>query len=555
MHTWNLHWETNVWSLHKSFASLYQEFMRKYDIVVSFPLLHERIYTQTKDTLLFSQLPFRCYVWFSPVSQSEKSDTLTQYDRASKQWETIPLTSYIGQHHERTFESFQEYDVHILIEDSIIYHERVMQYAYIFLAICTHSSLEKKTLSQKMQTIQQEIQWTSNVKRISQNLLNHIDTRITKKNIFRFFANMLGSHSPITLIQDRSFLYRKHTQKTQKEQCDYIIFSTNKTHTPTATRNTVSKAHNLDIVDSIAQKYIFAENTKKEHMKQSIDEYEQKKEYILYDVLMNELEKLWTKSSQNRWFMDMIQQIQRNKYISWGKRQHIWHYIAPLTCTDLFRDWKLAYLSNDPTLSTWDIAVFFHKDIQTRKYIQDYFQKLWDSDGWRIVYTSRTTEKSDIYGRHIEQNKPEQVYSDLLPKKWYVLQDNTATILIGSYQKLLQQKYDIILDLVTGKITMWWHKVTNKDLRSQSMTIDLLLARIKYWEHPIKNSQLPPSTYSKNKNEMSSKIIVPLKKCINLYLQKTPKISCNGKLHEFSVTVQTQDITIATIQPIYPKAH
>ncbi|NCQ82645.1 hypothetical protein GW750_07865 [bacterium] len=103
---------------------------------------------------------------------------------------------------------------------------------------------------------------------------------------------MLGSHSPITLIQDRSFLYRKHTQKTQKEQCDYIIFSTNKTHTPTATRNTVSKAHNLDIVDSIAQKYIFAENTKKEHMKQSIDEYEQKKEYILYDVLMNELEKL-----------------------------------------------------------------------------------------------------------------------------------------------------------------------------------------------------------------------------------------------------------------------
>ena len=48
--------------LHTAFASLYQEFMRKSDVVFSFPLLHQWIYTNQKNTSLFSQLPYRCYV-------------------------------------------------------------------------------------------------------------------------------------------------------------------------------------------------------------------------------------------------------------------------------------------------------------------------------------------------------------------------------------------------------------------------------------------------------------------------------------------------------------
>jgi len=76
------------------------------------------------------------------------------------------------------------------------------------------------------------------------------------------------------------------------------------------------------------------------------------------------------------------------------------------------------------------------------------------------------------------------------------------------------KNYDIILNTIENKIYLQGKKLNSSEIHSQIMTIELLLQLIKKTENIIHNKELQPSTYSKNKNDMNSKIILPLKKII-----------------------------------------
>jgi hypothetical protein len=53
-------------------------------------------------------------------------------------------------------------------------------------------------------------------------------------------------------------------------------------------------------------------------------------------------------------------------------------------------------------------------------------------------------------------------------------------------------------------------KLTSQDLHSQSATIEILKLLIKNSGKDVGNSSFPSSSYSKNKNEMFGKIVIPL---------------------------------------------
>jgi hypothetical protein len=56
--------------------------------------------------------------------------------------------------------------------------------------------------------------------------------------------------------------------------------------------------------------------------------------------------------------------------------------------------------------------------------------------------------------------------------------------------------------------------LTSKDIKSATTTIELFEHLLKSENHKIKNSELWPSSFSSQQNQMESKIIIPLVKYI-----------------------------------------
>lgn len=85
--------------------------------------------------------------------------------------------------------------------------------------------------------------------------------------------------------------------------------------------------------------------------------------------------------------------------------------------------------------------------------------------------------------------------------------------MIGDFDYLIQrEEYDLVLDVFSGKIYHRGKRLTSQHLSSQFTTIEVIRLLFSSPNKEISNKSISPSSYSKNKNEMTSKIIVPLER-------------------------------------------
>jgi len=66
----------------------------------------------------------------------------------------------------------------------------------------------------------------------------------------------------------------------------------------------------------------------------------------------------------------------------------------------------------------------------------------------------------------------------------------------------------------------------------------------------ISNKELPVSSYSKNKNDMLGKIVIPLIELIEKETGKKLPLICKGSIYEFYLKLNPSDIDIAVIQKL-----
>ncbi len=112
----------------------------------------------------------------------------------------------------------------------------------------------------------------------------------------------------------------------------------------------------------------------------------------------------------------------------------------------------------------------------------------------------------------------------------------------------LNSKQWIILNATTNKVTIHWNKFTSDDLPSQKSVVEIFGALIlNYWEQ-LHNSQLPVSSYSKNKNNLVWKVIAPFQKVVSKILWKKIHIETVWWLYDFSVMLPKQHLSIIFIQ-------
>lgn len=102
--------------------------------------------------------------------------------------------------------------------------------------------------------------------------------------------------------------------------------------------------------------------------------------------------------------------------------------------------------------------------------------------------------------------------------------------------------HDILLDCTSNRLYVNDKRVTSEELHSQTTTIDVLQMLMKHIGKDVHSKELPPSSYSKNKNTMLSKIVLPFLKLTKRELNKDFPLMCNGMLYDFCMRLGKTDI-------------
>jgi hypothetical protein len=103
------------------------------------------------------------------------------------------------------------------------------------------------------------------------------------------------------------------------------------------------------------------------------------------------------------------------------------------------------------------------------------------------------------------------------------------------------------LDTLHNKIYLDGQRLTSQDLHSQTATIEVVKVLIDNLEKEMSNKQLPSSSYSKNKNEMMSKIVLPLLELIEKKTGKRLPLICKGSLYDFYMKLNRSDVEIMVV--------
>ncbi|MBP9780014.1 hypothetical protein KBD33_05335 [Candidatus Gracilibacteria bacterium] len=164
--------------------------------------------------------------------------------------------------------------------------------------------------------------------------------------------------------------------------------------------------------------------------------------------------------------------------------------------------------------------------------------------GSYVLYSSTVdgiTDKGFIIEQHIDQG----IISKHLNNNSWELRDDVGIKLVGDFEYLIRKnEYDLILDVFNGKIYHKGEKLTSQDLSSQSTTIELIALLFSKSNREITNKDMSYSSYSKNKNELSNKIIVPLEKWVKEKISKDCIIKATGSLTDYTIYIKYNTLKI-----------
>lgn len=125
---------------------------------------------------------------------------------------------------------------------------------------------------------------------------------------------------------------------------------------------------------------------------------------------------------------------------------------------------------------------------------------------------------------------------------------------IGEYDLLVRSNTDdIIIDTINNKLYIAGKKLDATQMHSQNMTVEILSRLLDHMDDELPNTEFPPSSYTKQKNEMTSKVVSPLKKVIKSALGKELPLICSGQLYKFTLQLKRSDIRFGMIKRFHVK--
>lgn len=244
-------------------------------------------------------------------------------------------------------------------------------------------------------------------------------------------------------------------------------------------------------------------------------------------------------------FFSTINKIRYGNNIVRRSSSHFLWFIDSLLSMINLPSSEFAVFPND-TLIMWWTLTYASYSVKNRNIINTAVEKIKALHIWAGLLYSNFSDgianKWLIVEQHIEKGL---ISKHLISNSWE-LEDYMGKKMVGDFNYLIHKKeYDLILDVFNGKIYHKGEKLTSHDLSSQSTTIELIKLLFSSSNKEIYNRDMSYSSYSKNKNEMSSKIIVPLERRVKEAIWKDCVIRATWSLTEYSIYIKHNTLKIA----------
>ena len=202
---------------------------------------------------------------------------------------------------------------------------------------------------------------------------------------------------------------------------------------------------------------------------------------------------------------------------------------------------------NDSTIM-WGSLIFATPMDGFRKAVLDSFSKTFEDFAWSMLLYANWIDGTEYAGCIVEQDLKYNILSDFLESNNCILRWVNGKILIADCESSLEMhKTGLLLDTLHNKIYLDGERLTSQELHSQSATIEVMRVLIANLGKDMVNTDLPPSSYSKNKNEMMSKIVLPLLDLIERRTGKKLPLICKWSLYTFYMKLNKSDIEIVVV--------
>lgn len=586
----------NTESLQKEFPEVYQDFFVNHDLVVSgcFSLAWSPAGIWQHDMLNYikQKLPTKCYIWIKKRKDTKIIfNKIGFYNINTKIFEYFPFQEINNQEKiilEYLYDLKDKFNINYWL-DITIFSENMRGHWVGF----------SWTISAILMSWLSILFWEMLVKNlegydvfVNSDMFKKIHLRGFKQDFLSRFGKTLWENSLFTLLNTNNpifYLNEKNHKKNYKDlnnngmkyfdvlkefkdnfdddsiatdiPLDYaIIFSGKKSKT-----EQVEYYRDLDMMkwkkikEFILNKIEFLKNTENEYwlkdflIEGDIESWYNKMILTLNAQLLYYFDKIINEGYEVSNISNFINQINLYRYaISLVENQNPFadNFIKKFNSLKNIEDEQLWIMPMYSGKFGWCYLIAMKENYNRETLYETIFSLKNKYINCTIEYAS-WLDGSSSDGVKIEQFVSEEIYSKYFDKDKLVLQTNKWEKTLGEHGELMKKMWDgILVDTINRKIYVNGQKLTSKDIPSQATTVEVLSVLLENEWKEVSNNIFEVSSYSKNKNDMIGKIVIPLTKLTKKYFDKEIALTCKGSLIEFQMLLQEREITIWIIKKL-----
>lgn len=581
-------------SLQKQYSETYQDFFAKSDVVLSgqfnFNWFPTAIGKRSHYIFIKSKLPLKVYVWF------KKSEEKTQINNCT--YFSLNNNSFCTEKYKKFNKFLSEVQQHIedwLLENNIEenYEINILSEAARWHWIGFTGSIFA-TLSMWLHILAEKV--TSDLEEFKENYVNLYEENdfdavsylgrqleyITKHHN-SWWENVYSTISPYkwpNICLAKNFDNDTETKKLQKKNSKIMRLQD------------LSPGENL--LDSLPLEYFLVyswqlNNTDSIESMKNADknQFEKYKDFYLKelvsdksdnDYLQNLLEEKDTYQQIADWLsiLSISNIYYLNKLIKlgdkeWGINNYIDNLNNARKLASILEDqgWFIEDLKFEINKTIWDqkeiwiIPIYSWRvggnylivtpEFKYRNNIEDSLESL-KQNKYPNIHTQHISWRDEFTGQwiKIEQFISKDTYSKFIKKGMVVYTNNQWTKEIWEYSAFIK-KFNkwILLDETSNKVYLNGVKLTKKDIKSQTTTVEVISKLLDSLWYVVHNTEYPPSTYTRQQNQMIGKIIGPLRKLIKKNFNEECPITCTWSLRDFNLKFEKwSDVTIWKISTV-----
>ena len=210
----------------------------------------------------------------------------------------------------------------------------------------------------------------------------------------------------------------------------------------------------------------------------------------------------------------------------------------------------ISLLPSDSTIMWWSLIFAMPLEWFRKMAVEAADKTNMDFVGSKLIY-SNWVDGVEHEGLKLEQDIHQWIYSEFLDSSRYTVKMADGKVQISDYDTAIKNhKKWILLDMISNKISINGRKLTSEDLHSQTATVDILKILIENTGKDVSNKDFVVSSYSKNKNDMLGKIVLPLIELIEKETGKKMPLICKWSIYDFYLKLNPSDIDIIVIDKL-----